>query len=386
MKTKFLLLTFVALFIVSCTIQKRQHLPGFYVQRWKVYKDGPSANKQENSDTLQIALNSGDTDLSSAEFPTVVNESEKTESTENRLPNSTELSEDLSTKYAAPKNEIQNVPADELRKPDFKIGSELIYEKNSDSKKSGKKNGTLLLALISVSMAFSVLGLMRLNRKGLLKLTRWSKANPTKTKYLIGGIHLGIMATGIVAGNNLKHLGYEFSDSVFYVFSAISTIGFLTVPFRLQKNSMALPKTMKRRKLGHLAIALSSMMMMVGFGNRISDNAVGTNSAYSVQNMDQFIYGDADYELIDHAFTPDQSEKEKNDMLRMILTGASCALGVFLIILLLCTLCAGVCLIIGAASGFFVGTEAVIMVIGGIIITVLSCVGIYFAGTLCKST
>ena len=126
-----------------------------------------------------------------------------------------------------------------------------------------------LTYLITSLMALAIMGTIHRNRSRVMKITRWAKANPKKAQVFITGLQIALMALGILAGNNFKELGYEFSDTTAYVFSTIIVIGFLSVPFLPKRSTIAIPKVVNRHRLAYMGIALSSFVMMVLFGNRI---------------------------------------------------------------------------------------------------------------------
>ena len=114
------------------------------------------------------------------------------------------------------------------------------------------------------------------------------------------------MALGILAGNNFKELGYEFSDTTAYVFCTISVIGFLSVPFLPKRSTIAIPQVVNRHRLAYMGIALSCFVMMVLFGNRIGDDYPNSPLTHAVRAIDQAIFPDnsTDANLYDAASEP----------------------------------------------------------------------------------
>jgi hypothetical protein len=149
-----------------------------------------------------------------------------------------------------------------------------------------------LTYLFIALMALAILGAIRMNKSGVMKMTRWSKANPKKAQWLITGIQLFLMGLGIITGKNLKELGYQFSDVTTYVFGAILTIGFLSVPFWPKRNTIAIPKVVDRQRLAYLAISLSSLIMTAQVGNRIGDLYPKSFITYAIEKIDQSIFSD----------------------------------------------------------------------------------------------
>jgi hypothetical protein len=125
-----------------------------------------------------------------------------------------------------------------------------------------------------------------------MKITRWAKANPKKTQLLIAGLQLLLMAIGIFAGNNFKELGYEFSETSVYVFSAITIISFFSVNFLPKLRTIAIPKEVNRQRFAYMGIALSSFVMMVIFGNRLEDRYPNSFLTHVVKTIDQKVFPD----------------------------------------------------------------------------------------------
>lgn len=149
-----------------------------------------------------------------------------------------------------------------------------------------------LTYLMVALMALTILGAMRMNKSGVMKMTRWSKANPKRAQWLITVIQLFLMILGIITGKNLKELGYQFSDVTTYVFGAIMIIGFLSVPFWPKRNTIALPKIVDRQRLAYLAISLSSLVMTAQIGNRIGDLYPDSSITHAIDRIDQSIFSD----------------------------------------------------------------------------------------------
>jgi hypothetical protein len=239
------------------------------------------------------------------------------------------------------------------------------------------------------------------------------------------------MALGIFAGNNFKELGYEFSDTTAYVFSTISVIGFLSVPFLPKRSTIAIPSVVNRHRLAYMGIALSSFVMMVVFGNRMGDNYPNSPITHAVRAIDQAIFPDNSIGVYfydaasepvysknyDLALTKEPStmavfaavtildnetitsptdlkkenkakikaekrlhklEKKKARLInrleksRLALAAISGAAAVILIILLLAPLCAGICLIAGAFSNVTVGSVILgLILVGGSIFGII---------------
>jgi hypothetical protein len=284
-----------------------------------------------------------------------------------------------------------------------------------------------LTYLITSLMALVIMGTIYRNRSRVMKMTRWSKANPRKAQLLITGLQIVLIVLGVFTGNNLKELGYEFSNTTAFVFGAIIFIGFLYVPFLPKRNVIAIPKVVNRQRFAFMSIALSSFVMMVLFGNKLQDTYPNSPITQIVKSIDQAIFPDNntqanlydiasdadlnknnDQALADKSTTkavfasfvvnesetiipPTDLKKESKTNLkadkktkkfekkkarlttllkkhRLTLAGMSAGLAVVLIILLCIPLCAGICLILSGGSA---GS-----ILGGIALTGASIFGI----------
>ena len=243
-----------------------------------------------------------------------------------------------------------------------------------------RDNGDGLMYLVSAFMALVTMGLFRGNRSTAMKVTRWAKANPKKTQGLIAGLQLPLMGLGIMAGHNLKEMGFELSDTMMYVFGTMAFIGFLSVPFSPKRSTVAIPKQVNRHRLGYMGITLASLMMLAGVGNRVVDKYPDTFLANAVETIDQSIFSANSAEHID----PDEAEttQARSQKYRGVLGVGECLLAALLIIILLGTTCAGICYVIFAISGEIGAGFAFL----GIAVTALSILGIRALAILCRDS
>jgi hypothetical protein len=100
------------------------------------------------------------------------------------------------------------------------------------------------------------------------------------------------MVLGIITGKNLKELGYVFSATSAYIFSAIMVIGFLSIPLWSKRNTIALPKEVDRHRLIYLGISLSSLFLSAQLGNRIGDFFPNSPLTHAIDKIDQSIFSD----------------------------------------------------------------------------------------------
>lgn len=250
--------------------------------------------------------------------------------------------------------------------------------------------------LMSSLMALAVISTITSSRRWVMKITRWAKENSLKAQVLITVLQLALLSLAIMAGYNFKKLGYEFSNTTPFVFSAIMVFGFLSVPFLPKRRMIAIPKEVNRHRLAFMSIALSSFVLMVVFGNRIEESYPNSLITRTVTEIDEAIFptncnvfehsGDIVSEPVypqnlDPASTNETSgvavfasfsgkekatasekkasrlEKKQLKMMkrlekyRLAFAGGISVGAVLLIIFLVPVLCAGICLIIFGISG-----------------------------------
>ncbi len=273
-----------------------------------------------------------------------------------------------------------------------------------------------LTYLITSLMAIAIIAVIHLNRRTVMKITRWAKNNPGKAQVLITGLQLVLIVLGIFAGYNLREMGYEFSSATAYIFSTIIITGFLFIPFLPKRNVIAIPTKVNRHRLAYISISLSSFVMMAVFGNKVTNDYPNSALTHAVRAVDNAIFADnspsvdlddagnaqvydrnygqalsdessnsniaifAAYTIYDkETIAPStlskeevraklkaekkakRFEKKKQKMMQLLfkkrpaLVAAMGAGAIILIVLLVITTCAGVCLIIGGFAGGGVG-------------------------------
>ena len=208
--------------------------------------------------------------------------------------------------------------------------------------------------LMAVFIGLVTMGLLRGNRSTAMKVTRWAKANPKKTRRLIAAIQLALMGLGLSTGHNLKELGYELSDTMTYVFGAVMLLSFLSLPFKAKQNTVAMPKQVNRNRLGFLAVALASLMVMVGVGNKIGGNeSSNTPLGYVINKAAQspIVSGSSNEIWEDEEVVPEVFSRGG----RKILAGVHGILGIVAIFFSVLLACAGICISIGGIAVFGAG-------------------------------
>jgi hypothetical protein len=219
--------------------------------------------------------------------------------------------------------------------------------------KSKHTSGNALLILSGITMGLASLGLLHTNKKKATSLTRWAKANATKTQFAIAGMQTAMVGLAFYAGHNFKMLGYNFSENLHYIFPAIAAVGFLTVPLLSKSESIVLPKTIRKRKFSFLTIAIASLLNISTLGNHFVQNHPTTMVASAMQSMDETIIGAApnNAETVEKENEEKTETKQKN---KRIAVGVGVAILLTLaFLLLIVTLCAGVCLMAFAVTGAF---------------------------------
>lgn len=262
--------------------------------------------------------------------------------------------------------------------------------------------------LLSSLMALPVIYLISGNRRWVTKITRWAKANSLKTQVLITFMQLALFSLAILAGHNFRQLGYDFAYTTPFTFSALMIVGFLFVPFLPKRRTIAIPQNVRKHRLAFLSITLSIFVLLVVFGNKIEEIYPNSLITRSVQQVDQAIFpvGSRIYEdagviskpgepgRIGHAIAnktsegivfasfpteenPSASEKKVKKMekkqlkmmkrlqkYRLAYAGGLSFGAVLLLMLLVLTSCAGICMILLAAGS--IGTIALgALILGG---------------------
>ena len=255
----------------------------------------------------------------------------------------------------------------------------------SDREESSENDDDLLVGS-ALLMGLAALAVHRRNKKRVDQMTRWAKANPVKAQWLIAGLQLPLLGLGVMSGYNLRELGVDFSDTVPYLFGGIMTLGFLAVPFLPKRKTVAIPRQVFLQRLIYLGITLSSVMMTVGFGNKVADKYPDSPVTHAIKKADQSIFSDTDTEKHEQAKSKSVKKQHKfGKKLRQWASVGSCALAVFLIILLIPVVCAGICLFIGGIVGL--GSNVglgLLLLVAGVLITWLGIKGMINVAKWCK--
>ncbi|MEY3237379.1 MAG: hypothetical protein RI883_1480 [Bacteroidota bacterium] len=377
MKFKILLFTVLSTIFIGCSIQKRHYMPGFNVEWHKNYKNQAQDNlksEEYGKPDDKLAQNSR---YNKQPFEEQTNRDLKQGiSSKNDVPKAI-VHERMNNSNA--RNEANGV-VNEIG-TSKKIGNQQNYsDLKNESKafsKENKENGDYLIYLSAVLMALGTVGGYQLGKKKLKNLTRWAKANPKKAQVLIAGMQLPLMGMSLYAGYNLEKMGYEISEIPGYIFGATSALGFLAVPFLPKKENFVLPRQMNRRKMAYLGVSLSSVMLFAGTGNHLTQNHPQSYATEVLASVDNSLFSDGSSIQVDSRQESHYQKQELTDKqlkTRAAVNAGLCIAAVLLFILLIVTLCAGICMIIFAFGG---GVSGALLGFGGAIIAGLSIWGMY---------
>jgi hypothetical protein len=255
-------------------------------------------------------------------------------------------------------------------------------------------------------IATTIIAFVRTFNSKILKITRWAKTNPRKTQVLIGILQILIICIALLVGYDLKELGYKLNEASTIVFGLIMVVAFFSIRFLPKQNIVAIPAVVNKDRVAYMSIVLSAFVILVITGNRIEDKFPNSPISIALRSVDQSIFGDENLneENIGFEFNHDQTilvnekssmlafasitgvdeksvnpeihpkkeakekikaekkaqklEKKKQKLMKRIeklrkLVGAGATvLTVLLVILLVVTTCAGICLIaIGGSAG-----------------------------------
>jgi len=359
MKKSFLLTTIFTLLLVACTTQKDQYHPGYFGD---LSRDSKSVTTPTPTPTIAESQTQPSLPAAKAEPapPT------KLEPPTEKLA--------MAHKKAVDKPVPQSVAT---QQPALAAASDQPFENLPDEDQDARESGDALLYFMSAMMALCLLGLQKGAKSKMTQLTRWAKANPKKAQGLIAAIQLPLLGLGLLSGHNLKELGYDLSSNMSVVFGATMLLGFLSIPFLRQRQTVPIPQKVFGQKLAYMAIALSSLMMTTGFGNSIADKYPASVVTQTLQSADQSMVSVTDAKHQDTVKSKVAKSKHKLKNFRRAMAGGACAVAIFLILLLIGTTCAGICLFILGIAGLAesVGT-GLLLVLAGIVVTYFSILGI----------
>ncbi|MCX6182848.1 MAG: hypothetical protein NT150_13070 [Bacteroidetes bacterium] len=369
MKPKIFLIAFVFLFVNSCTIEKRIYNDGFHVQMKGNYKHVAQENKQAKTKKEDLKISK----------VALVNSVEEPES-------SSESLQLTPASYANPANNQGNLLQEHkatLMVAAASSNSNKKSEKDSSIENTLKsKSGDNVIYLSAIAMSLAVIALYKSRKKQLAKLTRWAKANPRKAQGLIATLQLGLSGLALYSGYNLRQLGFHLSSNANYLWLSLSAAGFLATPFLAKKANITLPKTLNFNRLKFLGITISSLMLLTNLGNTINTTHPTSFLAKTLSYADQSIVKPESKQS--NTTTIDKTESQ-NKHTRLMLSAGMCVAAVLLTLVLLIPLCAGICLIYFGVAGLGAAATSgsIFMLLGGVLLTILSILGIRSSIKLC---
>jgi hypothetical protein len=358
---KWIVFILVALFIVSCTVQRRHYLPGLYVDL-RSFAHGHKDLHSNRLDTLDVQRSLIASDAG------VENEQPKIQPAEpnpgivpgERITVLEENSKDIHPALIEPSQNA--VPT---AKKNIQKKQDLISASKEET------SGDQYLYLIAAGMMVSALSIMALFRKFFLNITRWAKENPKKTQVLITTTGFTMMGLALYSGYNLKQMGYDISGEASWISSILVALGFLFVPFRIKRDTVAHPKTVNRRRLVHAGIIASSFVLVMAYGNRMEEQHPNSPVTKFITAIDNTAFPDTHHDV-----KTDSSGDDQKPQIQRAAAGTGVILvAILLFILLLATLCASICLIIFAMAGAFTAGAAILAVVGGLAGSALSIFG-----------
>ncbi len=373
MKKPLLLTTIFTLLLVACTTQKDQYHPSYFGDLSRDSKSVTTPGNRVQVAAPAIAATVAESQNQPILLPAAA------------LPATTQETPTEKMAIAHKKPAVKPVQRSVDTQQAVLTAADKPAESQPQEDPDTRESGDALLYFMSAMMALGILGLQKGARSKMTQLTRWAKANPKKAQYLIAAIQLPLLGLGLLSGHNLKELGYDLSNNMSIVFGATMLLGFLSVPFLRQRQSVPIPQKVFGQKLAYMAIAMSSLMMTTGFGNSIAEKYPVSVAAQALQSADQSIVSVAGAKDQKVVKSKEVKSKHKLKKFRRAVAAGSCALAVFLILLLIGTTCAGICLFIFGIAGLAesVGT-GLLLVLAGVLVTYLSIMGIVKLSRWCK--
>jgi len=245
-----------------------------------------------------------------------------------------------------------------------------------------------------------------------------------------------LIGLGLFNGYNLLNIGFTFSFGVVSVFGAVALVGMSIVPFKFIEHRMKLPIEVRRQRFGYMAVALASFMAMSVVGNRIPMMYPNSYLSKALVAIDHVVFQEKTEKGISmhngltiptdainlsplYAISPSnavpsntistfdivEKKRSKKEMreakkaarkinkdfrkkIRKALAATMCGLAVLIIVLLVLTTCAGLCLIVGgiaAVAGGDIGIGILLIILGPLVLWG-SVKGITRAKNVCDET
>lgn len=352
---KIILISLIVVGFTGCNIQKRKHMDGWSIQWHK------PIHKQKNKELNQNV---------EVKEKLVVSASNEEEELVSSVKLKDENFKTVKKKFSWVK--IQKINKDLSIEKKSIIAHHEVKEVQKENIRERKKGNYLLYSLTGF-LGFGALAGIRLGRKRVTKLTRWSKKNRKKTWWLIGGIQAVLSGISLYSGFNLHKMGFSISDAPMYIGACLMGGAMASMPYRIKREQFTLPKTLKKKRLAFLTATLASSMMMFSIGNKVPESNPESIVVQSLEKVDQSLFSNVNQDLDSEEDLDSEAESQGNrrgtSEDRTAVNFLLAFLSVLGIIVLLATFCAGICIALLAAGEAFA-------VIGGVAIAGLSVWGI----------
>lgn len=253
----------------------------------------------------------------------------------------------------------------------------------------------------TVALAGIVIVLLLAFRPTFMRMIRWSKSHLLQSQILVTIVQLCLIPMSLYAGYNLHELGIEFSQTGYLIFGALFVLSIFNIPLFIQHKWLTLPREFQKQRFAVVGITVSTIAIIILFGNQIPRQHPESIYMSWLENVDQVIFQE-DVPAIAHtslfhfasqrgsesqAETSDRdmSIKEKKRMkklkkrkrrkLRKAIGAGICILTVLFVLLLAGAVCVGVCLIVisESAGGILLGVAIVPLAIWGMVASIKMC-------------
>lgn len=201
---------------------------------------------------------------------------------------------------------------------------------------SNREQNNLWLYSLLAGMFATTYSLLRVFRKGSMRISRWASRNKKVTRGAIFAGHVGLGALGFYVGKSFGQMGIEFTLGSQYALGGTFFLGSAFL-YHLEKKGVGFAtwKSFFSHRLGHLVAGVSLFGLMMGAGNSFYH---GNDQVSVVGNAITYIAGDN--EPNDENST--QITEENNEPSGMAIFGAV-VVGILILLLTAVGACAAAC-------------------------------------------